>query len=103
MAAEPASLTDAASLEQLTTSRPAGRQLQQNAFCPDGCYDLLSCVQDATMAGLRCQKCKNNLRVNVINGMCSEFLVLSAPRGGGGGAPRHTCHSGCFMCVMSGC
>lgn len=77
---------DASTTSTAVTSLPAaqqhqqlssttGRQLKQNAFCPDGCLDSASCVQDATMGGLRCQKCKNNLRVSMINGMCSKWLI----------------------------
>jgi hypothetical protein len=42
-------------------------------------------VQDATVGGLRCTKCLNNLRVNLVNGRCCKLGAAAwlAPRGGG--------------------
>jgi hypothetical protein len=50
------------------------RSLQQtlNMLCPDGCdRDNGGCVQDNTMAGLRCILCKGSLIVDKITGNCS--------------------------------
>lgn len=41
------------------------------------------------MGGLRCQKCKNNLRVSMINGMCSKWLAQWAGMGVGALHVRH--------------
>lgn len=52
----------------------AGRQLQQSNFCPDGCdrSDPEACQPWATVGGLICVKCKNNLRPDPVTGLCSE-------------------------------
>jgi hypothetical protein len=42
-------------------------QLGASAMCPEGCdRPNGGCVQDNTMAGLRCQKCLGNLFVNKV-------------------------------------
>ena len=85
-----ADVSDAPSGSSSSSSRNAGRQLQQSAFCPEGCAPGF-CVQDATVGGLRCTKCLNNLRVNLINGRCGEFGLQL--KGGGGVWGR----GGCWM------
>lgn len=72
------------------------RQLKQSAFCPDGCDGNQNCIQDSTVGGLRCQKCKNNLRVSPIDGRCSECDQCL----GGGGCPRG---GGCSSLACKGC
>jgi hypothetical protein len=54
------------------------RQLQQNAFCPEGCITDM-CTQDSTIGGLRCQKCESNLMVNSTDGSCCESRQSGLP------------------------
>lgn len=69
---DPASRSPGAShLASSSSSSGLGRQLRQSAFCPDGCDGSQNCIQDSTAGGLRCQKCKNNLRVSPIDGRCT--------------------------------
>lgn len=40
-----------------------------NAYCPEGCTDD-GCVPSSTPGGLRCNRCQNNLVVNLATGRC---------------------------------
>lgn len=49
-------------------------QLGASAFCPDGCDRVNGgCVQDNTMAGLRCQDCLGNLLVNRVRNQANAL------------------------------
>jgi len=52
------------------------RQLLQDSspVCPEGCTRN-GCVQAATPGGLRCNRCKNNMLVNKVDGTCCECEV----------------------------